>query len=166
MKSAAIVAACVLALAMACTVDELVGSNALADGGSDGGLDGGPPFDGGTPICPGTGSSCTQTCGDQVCHVGCTGLHDCSITCSGTSCSFSCERPEGLTCAPSCEPGPCSMQCTPSGSEGVDCQMTCEPLQECAADCHGDTCTVACGHLDPATVCDGGVYSCSGTCPP
>ena len=166
MKASAIVAACALVLAMACTVDELVGSNALADGGSDGGSDGGPPFDGGTPICPGTGSDCTQTCGDQVCHAGCTGLQDCLITCSGTTCSFHCEKPEGQTCTPSCEPGPCSMQCTPSGPEGVDCQMTCEPLQACAADCHGGTCKVACGQLEPATACDGGVYSCSGICPP
>jgi hypothetical protein len=58
------------------------------------------------------------------------------------------------------------MQCTPTAPETVDCQMSCEPLETCAADCHGGTCTVACGNLEPATACDGGVYSCSGTCPP
>lgn len=155
-------AACVLVLSLACTVDELVGSNALADGGSDGG-----PFDGGTPICPGTGADCTPVCGEQVCHAGCTGIHDCVITCAGTSCSFSCQRPEGLTCAPSCDPAtPCTMSCTPAGEEAIDCVMDCNPQQTCAADCHGGTCTVACGQLEPATACDGGVYSCSGSCPP
>jgi hypothetical protein len=161
MRGTAILAACGLALGAACTVDELVGSNSLADGGSDGG------FDGGTPICPGTDGTCTPTCGDQVCHAGCTGIHDCLISCSGTSCSFHCERPEGLTCSPTCAPAaPCTMQCTPAGEEAIDCVMQCEPLQTCAADCHNGTCTVACGQLEPATACDGGVYSCSGTCPP
>ena len=163
MKAGAIVAACALALALACTVDELVGSNSVADGGHDGG----PPFDGGTPICPGTGADCSPTCGDQVCRAGCTGLHDCVISCSGTSCSFQCQHPEGVSCVPSCAPAqPCTMNCTPVGEEEVDCVMDCAPLQTCAADCHGGTCTVACGQLEPATVCDGGVYSCSGTCPP
>jgi hypothetical protein len=158
-----VVAACAILLALACTVDEVIGSNARVDGGSDGG----PPFDGGTPICPGTGIDCTPVCGDQVCHVGCTGIHDCLITCSGTSCSFHCERPGGLTCTPTCAPAvPCTMHCTPAGEEGIDCVMDCNPLQTCAADCHGGTCTVACGQLEPATACDGGVYSCSGTCPP
>jgi len=171
MRAGAILSACALVLAISCTVDELVGSNAVADGGSDGGKpDGGKPdggpFDAGNPICPGTGLDCNPVCGDQLCHSGCTGVHDCVITCSGTSCSFQCERPEGMSCSPSCEPGPCTMSCVPTGVEQVQCTMNCSPLQTCAADCHGGTCTVACGQLVPATVCDAGVYSCSESCPP
>ena len=166
MKAAAVVAACALVLPLACTVDEVLGSNALADGGSDGGTssDGGHPFDAGTPICPGTGPDCSPVCGDQVCHSGCREARDCTVSCSGTTCSFQCEISGGI-CTPSCEPGPCTMNCTPSG-EFVDCVMSCEPPQSCAADCHGGTCTVACGHLEPATSCGAGVYSCSDSCPP
>lgn len=159
MRTGSIVVACGLALTLACTVDELVGSNSFTDGGSQ--------FDGGTPICPGTTADCTPTCGDQVCHVGCSGLHNCVISCSGTSCSFQCQRPEGSTCTPSCAPQqPCTMDCTAVGEDGLSCVMSCQPLQTCEADCHGATCTVACGQLEPATACDGGVYSCSGACPP
>jgi len=163
MRAGAILAACTLALAMACTVDELVGSNALSDGGDSG--DGGDSFDAGTPICPGTGADCTRVCGDQVCNSGCTDLRDCVIECSGTSCSFRCEH-SGPVCQPSCEPGPCALHCTSSGPESLNCSVSCEPLQMCAADCHGGTCVVACGNLEPATQCGPGVYSCSGSCPP
>jgi len=158
---AALVAAAVLGLAMACTVDEVVGANV----GLDGGADGGP--DAGTPICPGTDDSCGsgRVCGSQLCDPGCTGLQDCTVNCSGTSCSFSCER-SGQTCTPVCAPDvPCQMHCATNG-ERVDCTMDCSPAQTCAADCHGGTCKVACGQLVPATACDAGVYSCSGTCPP
>ena len=147
---AAVLATAILALGMACTVDEVVGSNSV--------------FDAGTPICPGTGSGCSPVCGSQVCHVGCAGLTDCLTSCSGDSCSFSCEG-QGQTCTPSCEPGPCTLSCTPNG-EQIDCTVTCSPVQSCAADCHQGTCTVACGQLQAATICDGGVYSCSGGCPP
>jgi hypothetical protein len=147
---AAALATAVLTLGMACTVDEVVGSSVV--------------FDGGTPICPGTAPGCTDpVCGSQVCHVGCTGLTDCLTSCSGTSCSFTCER-QGLTCTPSCDPGPCTLTCTPNG-EQLDCTVSCNPLQSRAADCHQGTCTVACGQLQPATACDAGVYSCSGSCP-
>ena len=155
MRVGAVLGVCALALAMACTVDEIVGSNALSDGG----------FDGGTPICPGTGADCSPVCGEQVCHSGCTDLHDCVIGCSGTSCSFQCEH-SGPVCTPSCEPGPCTLNCTSSGEESVACSVTCDPLQACAADCHGGTCVIACGNLEPATRCDAGVYSCSDRCPP
>lgn len=163
MRAFPILAACALALAVACTVDELVGSNALSDGGNS--TDGGNPFDAGTPICPGTGPDCSPVCGDQVCHSGCTDLRDCAISCSGTSCSFQCEH-SGPSCTPSCDPGPCTLTCTSSGEESLNCSVSCEPLQTCAADCHGGTCVVACGHLEPATACGAGVYSCSGNCPP
>ena len=90
MRAGPVLAACALALAMACTVDELVGSNVLSDGGNS--ADGGNPVDAGTPICPGTGPDCSPVCGDQVCNSGCTDLRDCVISCSGTSCSFRCEH--------------------------------------------------------------------------
>jgi hypothetical protein len=150
-----LVAPAVLGLALACTVDEVVGSTSLADAG----------FDAGSPICPGTGVGCDPVCGAQLCRAGCSGLSDCVITCSGTSCSFECDRPEGLTCTPTCEPGPCTMSCTPTGEESISCTMNCSPPQICAADCHGGTCKVACGQLEPATICDAGVYSCSDRCP-
>jgi len=166
MRAGGILAACALVLGLACTVDELVGSNAVTDGGGDGGIssDGGHPFDAGTPVCPGTGPDCVPVCGNQVCHSGCREVRDCAISCSGTSCSFQCEVTG--TCDPSCEPGPCTMSCRPDGGETFDCVMSCEPQQACAADCHGGTCTVACGDLQPATSCGAGVYSCSGSCPP
>ena len=154
-------------LALACTVDRLVGENATLDGGApDGGPDGGPHpgRDGGTPICPGTEPECQPVCGSQICEAGCTGLHDCVLNCSGTSCSFTCEG-SGSSCSPSCEPGPCQMECG-NVAETVTCTMNCAPPQTCKADCHDGGCTVACGDLVPATVCDAGVYSCSGTCPP
>lgn len=163
MRAGPVLAACVLALAMACTVDELVGSNVLSDGGNS--ADGGNPVDAGTPICPGTGPDCSPVCGDQVCNSGCTDLRDCVISCSGTSCSFGCEH-SGPTCTPSCEPGPCTLHCTSSGEGPLNCSVACEPPQPCAVDCHGGTCVVACGHLEPATACGASVYSCSGSCPP
>ena len=64
MRAGAILSACALVLAISCTVDELVGSNAVADGGSDGGKPDGGPFDAGNPICPGTGLDCNPVCGD------------------------------------------------------------------------------------------------------
>ena len=79
---AASVLALVLALSAGCTVDALVGSNA-ADAG---------------------------TAGAQLCNPGCTGLRDCVTSCTGTSCSFTCERSD-QTCNPSCDPGPCRMDC-------------------------------------------------------
>ena len=139
----------VLVLAEGCTVDELVGSSVT---------------DAGTPLCPGTGATCDAVCGAQLCNAGCAGLHDCVTSCSGTTCSFTCERAD-QACTPSCDPGPCRMDCVTSG-EQVQCTMVCNPLQACAADCHDGRCTVACGDLKPATGCDAGVYSCSGTCPP
>ena len=148
MKAAGLlVAALVLGLAMACTVDEVVGSN----------------VDAGTAICSGTGSTCDPVCGAQLCRAGCSELSDCVTSCSGTSCSFSCER-SGQTCSPTCDPGPCQLSCVPNG-ELVDCTVSCNPLQSCAVDCRGGQCTVACGDLKPATTCDAGVYSCSGSCP-
>ena len=161
MSARSLLAVGVLALAMACTVDEVVGSNALSDGGNP---DGGNP-DGGTPICPGTGADCSPVCGEQVCHSGCTDLRDCSIECSGTSCSFRCEH-SGPDCTPSCEPGPCTLHCDSSGPESLNCSVTCNPSQTCAVDCHGETCVVACGNLELATRCDAGVYVCSDRCPP
>jgi hypothetical protein len=160
MRAGAVLSACALALALACTVDEIVGSNALSDGGPDGGHP-----DGGTPICPGTGDDCSPVCGEQICHSGCTDLHDCVIECAGTSCGFRCEH-SGPACTTSCEPGPCALQCGSSGPESLNCSVTCDPLQTCAVDCHGGTCVVACGNLEPATRCDAGVYSCSDRCPP
>jgi hypothetical protein len=162
MRAAWLLSALGLALAVGCTVDALVGSNALGDAGTDGGSDAGT--DAGTPICPGTGPDCQPVCGAQICNAGCTGLEECAISCSGTSCSFSCER-NAQACNPTCDPGPCRMDCFPAG-EGISCTMTCTPPQTCAADCHNGSCTVACGDLEPATTCDAGVYSCSGTCPP
>ena len=161
MRTGALLAASALALAMGCTVDQIVGSDALSDGGHS--TDGG--FDAGTPICPGTGTDCSPVCGDQICRSGCTDLHDCAISCSGTSCSFQCEH-SGPACTASCEPGPCTLNCTSSGEESVNCSVSCDPLQTCAVDCHGGTCVVACGNLQPATQCGPGVYSCSGSCPP
>ena len=57
------------------TVDEVIGSNVLHDGGTDGG------GDAGTPICPGTGADCNPVCGSQLCHIGCTGLRNCVTQC-------------------------------------------------------------------------------------
>ena len=162
MRAASLLSALGLALAVGCTVDELVGSNVLGDAGTDGGTDAGT--DAGTPICPGEESSCSPVCGAQICNAGCTGLQDCVINCSGTSCSFTCER-TAQTCTPTCDPGPCRMDCSAAG-EQVHCTMTCSPPQTCAADCHNGACTVACGDLRPAATCDAGVYSCSGSCPP
>lgn len=154
MRAAAVVlTALVLGLAVACTVDEVVGSNGVTDGG--------------TAVCPGTSPGICDpapVCGGQICRVSCTDLQDCVTTCSGTSCTFQCER-SVQTCTPSCDPGACSMSCVPNG-EQIVCTLSCNPQQTCAADCHNGTCTVACGDLKPATTCDGGVYSCSGSCPP
>ena len=171
-RGAVLVAGVALALGLACTVDELVGSNLVTDGGSGdggpggGGRDGGDhgDHDGGTPVCPGTGADCTPVCGSQTCHVGCSELTDCVTSCSGTSCSFTCEAHQ--TCSPSCEPGPCTLSCVPGIGETIQCSMSCNPAQTCLADCHGGTCTVACGQIDPAVRCDAGVYSCSGACGP
>lgn len=138
-----------VALAMACTVDEVVGSNATADGG--------------TAICPGTGPSCDPVCGAQLCRAGCSQLHDCVGACSGTSCSFSCEG-AGQTCNATCDPGPCRIDCPVTG-ETVTCTVSCSPAQDCRADCHGGACSVVCGAIRPAATCDAGVYSCSGSCP-
>jgi hypothetical protein len=157
-RAAAILSSLALGLALACTVDQVVGSNVATDGGTDGGPDAG------TPICPGSDATCDPVCGSQICQAGCTGIHDCIVNCSGTSCSFSCER-DALTCSPTCDPGPCQMSCVNNG-EQVDCTMDCNPAQTCKADCHNGLCTVACGELSPATICDAGVYSCSGSCPP
>lgn len=163
MRGWAVLCACALGLAMACTVDAVIGSDALSDGGNS--TDGGNPFDGGTAICPGTGADCSPVCGEQICHSGCTDLRDCVIECSGTSCSFQCEH-SGPACTPSCEPGPCVLHCGSSGPESLNCSVSCDPPQGCAVDCHGETCVVACGNLEPATRCDAGVYSCSESCPP
>ncbi|MGZ3479790.1 MAG: hypothetical protein ACXU81_05540 [Myxococcaceae bacterium] len=146
---AASLLALVLALSVGCTVDALVGSNVA---------------DGGTAICPGTAATCDPVCGAQLCNPGCTGLRDCVTSCTGTSCSFTCERSD-QTCNPSCDPGPCRMDCAVA-EEQVQCTMVCNPVQTCAADCHDGRCTVACGDLEPATPCGAGVYICSGTCPP
>jgi hypothetical protein len=172
-RGAVLLAGVALALGMACTVDSVVGSNVVADGGSgdggpdggsgDGGSDGGAN-DAGTPICPGTADICSPVCGSQTCHSGCSGLTDCVTSCSGTSCSFTCENHQA--CSPSCEPGPCTMTCVPGVGETVECSMSCNPAQTCLADCHGGTCTVACGEIEPAVRCDAGVYSCSGVCGP
>ncbi len=147
--AAVLVPGLLLGLALACTVDEVVGSNATA-------------ADGGTAVCPGTGSGCDPVCGSQACSLSCTDLQDCVTSCSGTSCSFSCER-GGQTCTPSCATGPCQLSCTPNG-ELLDCTTSCNPQQTCVADCHDGGCRVVCGDIRPATTCDGGVYSCSGSC--
>ena len=162
-RHAVLLAGAALILGLACTVDSVVGSNAVLDGGGDGGPDGGN--DAGTPICPGTGVDCNPVCGSQICRIGCSGLSNCVTQCGGDAgCSLSCKRPEGSTCTPSCDPGPCTMSCTPVGEEGLQCNMSCNPEETCLADCHGGTCTVACGELEPAFRCDAGVYSCSEAC--
>jgi len=145
-----------LGVTVACTVDEVVGSNVRADGGTDAG----------TPICPSSGpGTCDPVCGDQICRTGCTDIHDCETSgCSGSTCTFRCERGT-QACSPGCDPGACSISCIPSG-ENYDCTVSCNPLQTCAVECRGGTCTVACGNLTPATTCDAGVYSCTGACPP
>ena len=169
-RLAVAVSALTVGFVLACTVDRVVGENATLDGGPDGGpdsgTDGGPgPTDGGTPICPGSEATCDPICGTQTCSSGCTALSDCVINCSGTSCSFTCER-NSPSCSPAtCDPGPCQIDCT-NVAETVNCSMTCNPAQTCKADCHNGKCTVACGQLTPATVCDAGVYTCSESCPP
>jgi hypothetical protein len=163
-RMAVAVSAVTVGLALACTIDRVVGENVTTDGGPDGGPDGGT--DAGTPVCPGTASdACQPICGTQTCHAGCIALSDCIIDCTGTSCSFTCER-NSQSCSPTtCEPGPCWMDCADAG-EAIHCNMNCNPAQTCKAGCHDGQCTVACGDLSPATSCDAGVYSCSGTCPP
>jgi len=143
-----------LGLGMACTVDELVGSSSITDGG--------------TPICRGEGPGpCDAVCGAQHCRTSCTGVADCDVHCDGGDCVLSCEA-QAQSCSSTCDPGPCQGGPCVQAGEDMRCPVSCNPEQACAFDCHGGSCTLVCGDVRQAAVCDAdaGVYSCSGSCPP
>jgi len=143
-----------LAALLGCTVDQIVGITQSE-------TDAGPQVCADTCTCP-AGQSCDFLCGAQSCTSGCTNMSDCARSCDGGTCHFACEGHQ--PCSPGCTPGPCQIACN-IGNENVDCTVTCTPAEDCAVDCSGGSCTVVCGSLRPATDCDGGVYTCAGTCP-
>jgi hypothetical protein len=141
-----------LTAAIGCTVSTLVGETPDAGGGN---------------VCDSTCScstdgGCDYVCAPQLCPLGCS-VDTCRQVCDGGVCGLSCEL--NAPCNPSCSTPLLQLQCTPS-SEHIDCQVTCDAPTPWTHSCRGGACTVSCGTAGPATVCDGGVATCSASCPP
>jgi hypothetical protein len=147
-----------LSVALGCTVSTVVGLTQGSDN-EDAGDDGGV-CDTGTCTCPALGP-CNYLCEPETCPLSCS-VDSCDQRCDGGVCFLSCEL--NTPCSPICTTPLLQLQCIPS-SEHIDCQVVCDAPTPWTLDCKGGGCTVGCGVERPATVCDGGVATCSASCP-
>jgi len=127
-----------LGLAVACTVDEVVGSNSS------------PPVP--SLACLPDGGNCV--CGTDRCQVGCGASSSCHTEdCGGSHCGVECEG-GGSACDGSCSPGTCTVSC---GLDGR-CTVNCTAALDCRSKCGQGGSTIVCGHpVDVPAACDAGI---------